>query len=231
MPVQQLHAFRIRFKRSAAALAVTGAMCAGGIALAAAPAGASPAAISSVTASFLARRDDGLAAIATQALSDLQSYMRTGDAATLRRYTASRNGIADQVAARLTMDSIAMRAAWDAADLPHQVALMAAFTQLGVPYRRNTSKAGVGFDCSGLTTYAWGVAGVTLFRQSGVQIRRATPRTVDTAMAGDLVYYPGHVMLYLGVDGAIVHAPYSGVDVQVDTLPMHHSVRFGDPTN
>jgi len=199
-------------------------------AMGAAPAGAAPIAVTASVTASVTRKDDGLAPIATQALADLQSYMRTGDAATLRRYTASRNAIADEVSSRITTDSVAMRSAWAAADLEHQVALMAAFTQLGVPYHRNTSKEGIAFDCSGLTTYAWGVAGVTLYRQSAVQIHRATPRTADTAMAGDIVYYPGHVMLYLGVDGAIVHAPYPGRGVEVDTLPKHRSVRFGDPT-
>ena len=48
-------------------------------------------------------------------------------------------------------------------------------TQVGVPYRTNTSQEGVGFDCSGLTTYAWARAGVELFRQSGTQINEAAP--------------------------------------------------------
>jgi len=36
-----------------------------------------------------------------------------------------------------------------------KVALLSALTQVGVPYRRNMSKVGIGFDCSGLTAYAW----------------------------------------------------------------------------
>ena len=92
-------------------------------------------------------------------------------------------------------------------------------SQLGVAYRRNTSKAGEGFDCSGLTTYAWAQAGVTLVRQSAAQIRAAAPRTWETAQAGDLVYYPGHVSMYLGVDRLIVHSPYTGRNVEVDHVP------------
>ena len=104
-----------------------------------------------------------------------------------------------------------------AADVAHQTALLGGFTQLGVPYRRNTSKPGVGFDCSGLTTYAWGVAGVALTRQSGAQIRAAAARDARTRrMAGDLVYYPGHVTIWLGVDQAILHAPTAGPPVEVD---------------
>ena len=93
----------------------------------------------------------------------------------------------------------------------------------------HSSIAGEGFDCSGLTTYAWGVAGKTLTRQSAAQIRSAAKRTAETAMAGDLLYYPGHVMLWLGVDNAIVHAPYTGRNVEVDTVTKRHSARFGNP--
>src|SRR5918993_1102634 len=41
-------------------------------------------------------------------------------------------------------------------------AINAAMSQLGVPYQYATSDPGVGFDCSGLTHYAWGQAGVYL---------------------------------------------------------------------
>ncbi len=75
-------------------------------------------------------------------------------------YDAARHTIAVVVAERLGLDAEVLESAWRDADFAHQEALMAAFSQLGVPYRHNTSKAGVGFDCSGLTTYAWAQAGV-----------------------------------------------------------------------
>lgn len=176
------------------------------------------------------RFDDPMAMVATAALTDLTAYTRGGgDAALLVAYVAQRDQLATEIANRLGMDPIAMSMAWQNADFAHQTALMAAFTQLGVPYHRNTSKAGEGFDCSGLTTYAWGVAGTTLLRQSGSQIRNAASRTAQTAMAGDIVYYPGHVMLWLGIDTAIVHAPYTGRDVEVDTVGKHRGLRFGNP--
>ena len=46
-------------------------------------------------------------------------------------------------------------------------------------------------------------------------------------MAGDLVQYPGHVMLYLGVGDAIVHASNPSTDVELELRqPL---VRYGDP--
>jgi cell wall-associated NlpC family hydrolase len=172
-----------------------------------------------------------MSALALQAVAALEAAQEApgGTAVLSGEYPTLRAQIATELANRLEIDPARMISAWQSADLPHQLALMAAFTQLGVPYRRNTSKAGEGFDCSGLTTFAWGVAGVTLTRQSGAQIRNAAKRTIDTAMAGDLVYYPGHVMMWLGVDNAIVHAPYTGRNVSVDTVTKRHSVRFGNP--
>jgi hypothetical protein len=171
-----------------------------------------------------------MAAVALLALADLAaSGSGSGDSSALAKYHIERDEIATELANRLGVDPLRMIVAWQNADIAHQTALMAAFTQLGVPYRRNTSKAGEGFDCSGLTTYAWGVAGATLTRQSAAQIRNAAPRTQSTAMAGDLLYYPGHVMIWLGVDSTIVHAPYTGRNVEVDTLAKRRSAKFGNP--
>ena len=142
------------------------------------------------------------------------------------------DALAVAVASKLGIDSAAVQTAWRAADGEHQVALVAALSQVGVPYRRNTSKPGIGFDCSGLTTYAWGQAGFSLYRQSGVQIRNAAKVTADSAQPGDLVYYPGHVMMWLGVGSAIVHAPYTGRNVEVSFVSKRRVNRalYGDPT-
>lgn len=186
-------------------------------------------------------QNDPLAPIAAQAVLDLQALQAdfgrastdTGDTATLAairdRYLTSRDSIAAEVANRVGSDAAQMKKAWAAADYPHQTALMAAFSQLGVRYRRNTSEAGVGFDCSGLTAYAWGVAGESLAHQSRTQINAAASRTIDTAQAGDLVYYPGHIMIYLGVDKAMVHSPFTGRSVEVGQVPSRRNIRFGNP--
>jgi cell wall-associated NlpC family hydrolase len=125
-----------------------------------------------------------------------------------------------------------MVAAWAATPIAHQRAVLAAMTQVGVPYRRNSSAEGVGFDCSGLTTFAWAKAGVQLVRQSGQQIRDAQPLDRTTAKAGDLVQYPGHVMMYLGVGDAVIHSVMTGRTVELDTISERKAsrVRFGDPT-
>jgi cell wall-associated NlpC family hydrolase len=176
-----------------------------------------------------ARVADPIADLALVALGALDRYVETGSADQLASYERQRDIIADAVAGRLGIDAGRLRAAWAVADTDHQQALMGGLTQLGVPYRRNTSKPGVSFDCSGFTTYAWSQAGFTLARQSTAQIRAAAPRTKDTAQAGDIVQYPGHVMMWLGVDNTIVHAVGSGRTVELDTT-NHRSLKWGDPT-
>lgn len=142
------------------------------------------------------------------------------------------NDVAYAVGFRLQADPGRLDAAWLKADRVHQVALLSALTQVGVPYRRNTSKVGIAFDCSGLTAFAWGQSGYDLARHSSTQLRNAAKRTIDTAQTGDLVYYPGHVMLWLGVDNLIVHAEMRGHPVKVDSLSDRkmRRVKFGDPS-
>lgn len=211
------------------------ALCAGAVSTTAASviavpivAHAAPAAATVSVVASRARTADAVADQASAALSLLDRVTR-GEAAAAAPYEELRDEIAAAVAGRVGADAVRMQLAWAAADTAHQQALLAALTQLGVPYRRNTSKAGVGFDCSGITTFAWARAGHTLTRQSSAQIRAADPRTIETAQAGDLVQYPGHVMMWLGVDNTIVHAIGSGRNVEVD-VTKRKNLRFGDPT-
>jgi cell wall-associated NlpC family hydrolase len=135
------------------------------------------------------------------------------------------------VAVSLGVDAGQMHQAWLLADQPHQIALLSALTQVGVPYHRNASEAGKGFDCSGLTAFAWGKSGVELARQSGAQIRNSGARTIETAQAGDVVDYPGHVMMWLGVDNLIVHAVGRGRSVEIGHISDRRvkRVKFGNP--
>lgn len=141
------------------------------------------------------------------------------------------NDVSYAVATRLGADNARLHQAWATADRSHQIALLSALSQVGVQYRRNSSKPGISFDCSGLTAYAWGQAGVALPRQSGAQIRMVAPRTRETAKAGDLAYYPGHAMIWLGVDNLIVHAADPARDVEVADISNRRASRakFGDP--
>lgn len=217
----------IRRKLHATVLSV--ALAAGAVTISAASVSAAPA----VSAPAVVSGSDSLAGYANVALGQLVEYSETGSARVLAQFDYIRDAVAAEAANRLGLDPQAMQAAWRAADDEHQMALMAAFSQLGTRYKAYKATPGVGFDCSGLTSWAWGQAGVSIFHQSRTQINNARAVTRETAQAGDLVYYPGHVMMYLGIDTAIIHAPSTGRTVEVAFVAKRraNSVRFGDPTS
>jgi cell wall-associated NlpC family hydrolase len=169
---------------------------------------------------------DPLGDQAAYALVQLDTYGMAS-----QQYVAERDSLAAAIGLRIWLDPTMLQHAWARADEAHQRALLTGMTQLGVRYRTNASNPGVGFDCSGLTTYAWSGAGLGLTRQSAAQIKAAGPRTLETAQAGDLVYYPGHVSIYLGVGRGILHSPYPGRRVEVKIQGGNKKLRFGDPTS
>jgi cell wall-associated NlpC family hydrolase len=110
-------------------------------------------------------------------------------------------------------------------------AINAAMGQLGVPYRYATSNPGVSFDCSGLTHYAWGQAGVYLPRNSRAQAAALPHVPPASAQPGDLIFYYSpisHVGIYLG-GGQLVHAPNSGTTVKVSSVNWSKVTVVGRP--
>lgn len=106
-------------------------------------------------------------------------------------------------------------------------------SQLGVPYswgggsltgpsRGVDSGAGtVGFDCSGLTRFAFAGVGVLLPRYSGNQYTAGRQLPPSQAKRGDLLFWgPGggqHEALYLG-GGQMIEAQQTGVPVKVSPV-------------
>ncbi len=110
-------------------------------------------------------------------------------------------------------------------------AVAAARSQLGVPYKFATSNPGVSFDCSGLTAWAWGQAGVSLPHQSRMQY--ASIPHVDPAdvQVGDLIfdYNPiSHVGIYIG-GGQMIHAPNTGSFVKISGVNWSKVSGVGRP--
>ena len=84
-----------------------------------------------------------------------------------------------------------------------QAIVDAARSQIGASYSWGTSKPGVSFDCSGLSSYAYKQAGIDLPRTSSQQVAAGTTISKSEAQPGDLVVWPGHLGIYAGGDTVI----------------------------
>ncbi len=112
-------------------------------------------------------------------------------------------------------------------------AVAAAMRFLGTPYSWGGGNASgpsrgiaqgagtVGFDCSGLTLYAYAQAGIGLGHFTGTQWNsgQRISRMSDLAV-GDLVFFGsdlGHMGMYIG-GGQMIHAPQTGDVVKISTI-------------
>ncbi|MFC8876135.1 bifunctional lytic transglycosylase/C40 family peptidase [Streptomyces ardesiacus] len=90
-----------------------------------------------------------------------------------------------------------------------------------------SGKSTVGFDCSGLTLYAYARAGISLPRTAAAQYAASEPVKPGDVKPGDLVFYGSsaasihHVGIYVG-GGWMIDAPRPGTQVRyspMDTMP------------
>ena len=113
-----------------------------------------------------------------------------------------------------------------------QAAVAAAKSVLGVPYVTAGASPSPGFDCSGLTMWAWGQAGVSLPHHAASQYGMGPHVPRDQLQPGDLVFFfspISHVGIYIGA-GMMIHAPTSGDVVKVapiSEMPYAGATRVG----
>ena len=119
-----------------------------------------------------------------------------------------------------------------------RTAIDAAMRYLGTPYAwggggtrgpgpgMDPDEGVIGFDCSGLTQYAYAQAGISIPRNSRAQYASLPKVSSDDLQAGDLVFWGSggsdpasivHVAIYLG-GGRVVQAPESGDVVKVSNM-------------
>ena len=98
-------------------------------------------------------------------------------------------------------------------------AIASARAELGKPYVWGASGPD-SFDCSGLTAWAWGHAGVNLPHSAAAQQGMGSSVGRSELQPGDLVFFGSpayHVALYIG-GGLIIHAPTTGDVVKIASL-------------
>jgi cell wall-associated NlpC family hydrolase len=100
------------------------------------------------------------------------------------------------------------------------IAVAAAHSVLGTPYRAFQSSPQTGFDCSGLTMWAWAQAGVHIPHQSAQQYATLPHVPIDQAQPGDLVFFYSpisHVGIYIG-GGQMIDSPHTGAVVRIRAM-------------
>ncbi|GAA3960917.1 C40 family peptidase [Actinomadura viridis] len=120
----------------------------------------------------------------------------------------------------------------DGASAKAMGAVKAALAQLGVPYSwgggtPSGPSFGIaqgsnikGFDCSGLTMYAYAQVGIKLPHYTGSQFNAGTHVSRSQLRPGDLVFFHQdlhHMGMYIG-KGRMVHAPQTGDVIKVSPL-------------
>ncbi len=111
------------------------------------------------------------------------------------------------------------------------IAVAAAKSQVGVRYIKYMSREGVGFDCSGLTAWAWEQAGVSIPHQSRQQFNTTARVPIAYIEPGDLIYFYSpitHVGIYIG-GGMMVDAPGPGRFVRYAAVTFSKVVGVSRP--
>lgn len=105
-----------------------------------------------------------------------------------------------------------------------QAAVNAASQFIGYSYVWGSSDPNVGFDCSGLTSYAYRQVGINLPHSSQAQFNNGYAVDTNNLKPGDLVFFSfgggsiDHVGIVTSSDGSFVHASTPQTGVRYDNI-------------
>jgi len=157
-------------------------------------------------------------------LASAQKLLNTLTAAQKASITQAQTTAANRSTTRVDLGS------GTAADSRAAAALAEAETRIGKPYVYGATGPDE-FDCSGLTSWAYAQAGVSIPRTSEEQANAGTHLTESELKPGDLVIFfsdAHHVGLYVG-NGMVLHAPKPGAYVRYEAMsdmPFEFGVRI-----
>lgn len=170
---------------------------------------------------FKAQLDSTLAGINGQLAAEVAAQQASQQAAANRAAAAA---AASAAAANPTLGaplaSTTVTASVSGAGLE---AVRVAESQVGVPYVWGGAQPGGGFDCSGLTMWSWGHAGVNLPHSAQAQYDSIEHVSLSYLQPGDLLFFASggyiyHVAMYAGA-GRVVQALTYGSPVSITSFP------------
>lgn len=96
-----------------------------------------------------------------------------------------------------------------------------ALSYLGTQYRWG-GKSPLGIDCSGLCSISYLLNGIKIYRDAVLKDKYMKEITIEEIKSGDLIFFPGHVAMYIG-DDRYVHSSSSINGVNINSLNPIHS--------
>lgn len=152
-------------------------------------------------------------------------------AAPVSHGAASLSATSSVITASASLSSLSLVASGRGSWSSGRDAARQALSQVGSRYRYGATGTSA-FDCSGLTGYAWGRAGVDIPRTSRAQANDARSISRSDLRSGDLVFFGepvSHVEMYVG-DGQLVGSSRSKGRVATSSIRYRSNISgYGRP--